>query len=213
MSNGATVNSSSVPYDVTFKYMNSDIIAKQIGVSFDITAVLTKKLYCKLYGTLQETKLENFNPLSLNQNIGAMSANAASVNTPSVMAVDNYLAPGTRTIGLNFGGSSYKPDTSVNTTHKATPSFFGGFSLNYTPVKKINCNVNLYYYSKQTLIHSFESKEVDAKMIMNLKISYKLWKESSIYFNARNLLNNKKKEFAFVDDIKGTYLIGVDFRF
>jgi hypothetical protein len=55
--------------------------------------------------------------------------------------------------------------------------------------------------------------EVDAKMIMNLKISYKIWKESSIYFNARNLLNNKKKEFAFVDDIKGTYLIGVDFRF
>lgn len=213
ISNGAPVNSTSVPYDVTFKYTNSDIVAKQIGVSFDITAVLTKKLYCKLFGTLQETKLENHYPLSLNQNIGIMSANAASVNIPSVTAIDNYLAPGTRTIGLDFGGSNYKPDTSVNATHKATPSFFGGFSMNYTPVKKINSNVNLYYYSKQTLMHSFESMEVDAKMIMNLKISYKFWKESSIYFNARNLLNNKKKEFAFVDDIKGTYLIGVDFRF
>jgi iron complex outermembrane receptor protein len=204
-----------VPYNAVFTYRNSDLVAKQMGVSFDITAVLSKNIYCKVFGTIQETKLENFRPLTVNQSIATMAGEAYAssrfIALPDSLP-DGALAPGTRTYGYKFGGS-YRPDNKVDTIHKSTPSFFGGFSLNYAPTKKINFNTNIYYYSKQTLSHSFESIDIDPKVIVSAKVSYKLMDNLSVYLNARNLMNNKTKEFAFVDDIGGMYLIGVDYKF
>ena len=98
-------------------------------------------------------------------------------------------------------------------THKATPSFFGGFSVNYTPIEKLNIYASGNFYSKQTYTTSNGTFEADPKFILNCKLSYKVWKDNAVFFNARNLLNDKKQEFAWTDETKGCYLIGFDLKF
>ena len=98
-------------------------------------------------------------------------------------------------------------------THKATPAFFGGFSVNYTPIEKLNIYASGNFYSKQTYTTSNGTFEADPKFILNCKLSYKVWKDNAVFFNARNLLNDNKQEFAWTDETKGCYLIGFDLKF
>lgn len=108
-----------------------------------------------------------------------------------------------------------KPDSLIDTEHTWTPNFYGGMVCNYTPWPKININANTYFYTDQTYTRyqsPFGEKnytDVAAKFILNLKVNYKFRPNSSIFLNARNLLNNKEKEFGFTDDIHGLYLIGI----
>lgn len=98
-------------------------------------------------------------------------------------------------------------------THKATPAFFGGFSVNYTPIEKLNIYASGNFYSKQTYTTSNGTFIADPKFILNCKLSYKVWKDNAVFFNARNLLNDNKQEFAWTDETKGCYLIGLDLKF
>ncbi len=54
---------------------------------------------------------------------------------------------------------------------------------------------------------------IQPKILMNLKVSYKFWKENSVFVNARNLLNSKSREFAYLDKVGGLYLVGVSLKF
>jgi iron complex outermembrane receptor protein len=195
-----------------FSYKNSRVESHQLGLSFDIKTVLTEKLYLKIFGTIQQTQLKNHSPITTEQAGELMTLDAImnnritydSMYTPSADPADWYLI-------RDYGGS-YISDSVVNTNHTHTPSFYGGFEINYSP-GKFNINASAYTYTKQTLTHSFETVDVDPKFIMNLKVSYKAWKENEVFINARNLLNNKTKEFGFTDDIGGTYLVGISINF
>jgi len=48
---------------------------------------------------------------------------------------------------------------------------------------------------------------------MNLKISYKVWKDCTVFVNNRNLLYDHKRELAFLDDVPGLYMVGLDLHF
>ena len=98
-------------------------------------------------------------------------------------------------------------------THKATPSFFGGFSVNYTPIEKLNIYASGNFYSKQTFKTSNGAFVADPKFTMNCKVSYKVWKDNAVFINARNAFGDKKQEFAWMDETKGCYLIGLDLKF
>jgi iron complex outermembrane receptor protein len=112
--------------------------------------------------------------------------------------------------------STVQPDTIVKETdHLSTPDFYGGLVINYSTLKnKLNITPSAYFYTEQTLINkNGGEQDIEGKYIINLKASYEIWKESTVYINARNLLNNDKREFAFMDDIGGIYLIGVNIVF
>ena len=98
-------------------------------------------------------------------------------------------------------------------THKATPSFFGGFSVNYTPIEKLNIYASGNFYSKQTFKTSNGTFEADPKFTLNCKLSYKVWKDNAVFVNARNAFGDKKREFAWMDETKGYYLVGLDIKF
>ncbi|MBR5644044.1 MAG: TonB-dependent receptor plug domain-containing protein [Salinivirgaceae bacterium] len=98
-------------------------------------------------------------------------------------------------------------------THKATPSFFGGFSVNYTPIEKLNIYASGNFYSKQTYRTSNGSFETDPKFTANMKVSYKFWKDNAVFVNARNVFGDKKQEFAWTDETRGCYLVGLDLKF
>lgn len=98
-------------------------------------------------------------------------------------------------------------------THKATPSFFGGFSISYKPIEKLNIYASGNFYSKQTYTTSNGTFTADPKFTMNCKVSYKVWKDNAVFVNARNAFGDKKQEFAWTDETKGCYLVGLDLKF
>jgi hypothetical protein len=136
---------------------------------------------------------------------------------PSVIAAQQYNADeyhqtlqGLQSMGLVEYDGRYEKKT---VTHKATPSFFGGFSVNYTPIEKLNIYASGNFYSKQTYKTSNGTFEVDPKFTMNCKVSYKVWKDNAVFVNARNAFGNSKREFAWMDRTKGCYLVGLDLKF
>lgn len=98
-------------------------------------------------------------------------------------------------------------------THKATPSFFGGFSISYKPIEKLNIYASGNFYSKQTYTTSNGTFTADPKFTANMKVSYKVWKDNAVFVNARNVFGDKKQEFAWTDETRGCYLVGLDLKF
>lgn len=154
------------------QYINTKLKAEQYGFSTNIEFPVSKNLNLKLFGSVQQTQLSNFQPLPW--------AN---------------------------------PDSTLNFENKSTPTFYGGFSLNYQPYDKWHLNLNGYFYSRQTFKHLTKDTAIPSKFILNSKISYKVDENAKIYFNMRNLLNDNEVEYAFSDKIGRTILAGVDFSF
>ncbi len=97
--------------------------------------------------------------------------------------------------------------------HKNTPRFYGGAYLNIKATKNLNFNINPYYYSSQVFMHNLGTIDVDSKFILNAKIEYNLTDKFSLYFDGRNILNNKSREFGYADEIGGLYLIGANINY
>ncbi len=112
-----------------------------------------------------------------------------------------------------------KPDSTINKENSWTPTYYGGLGVTYQPFKKIIVYGDLYTYGGQTYsryrspFNEPGTTHIDTKYIVNAKISYKFWKENSVYINLRNVLGDNKKEFAFADDIGALYLIGLHLSF
>lgn len=170
---------------------NSSVKSNQIGITGSLDFMFGSKAKLKLFATLQTTLLNNYtlrDSLTLNE--------LTSLNVDSA-----YL---------------YNNPAQIDIEHKYTPNIYGGGEFNYAPFKRWNFNTSAYFYSKQQINYTVESiplKIIDPKFISNLRVSYQFWRDNSIYVNARNMFNTSTKEFAFADDIKGLYLIGLDIRF
>lgn len=95
--------------------------------------------------------------------------------------------------------------------HAATPSFFGGINLNYEVTKKINYNINAYFYSRQTLtINVTNTREVRPNVILNTNVSYEIVKGVKVFGNVRNLAGSGIRQYAFGDKISWMALGGVN---
>ncbi|NJK85336.1 MAG: hypothetical protein HC906_04580 [Bacteroidales bacterium] len=154
----------------------------------------------------------------------------------TIIGSDYKKTYGTRNTDLIDG--KINPDSLVNLEHKATPKFYGGFDVEFNPasLKKMSVYLGSYFYSENILYDTkindigrynldgsaktnYDSREyssvytVEPKIILNLKISYKVWKECSVFINTRNLLNTSKREFGYLDEIKGLYLLGMNLKF
>jgi iron complex outermembrane receptor protein len=107
----------------------------------------------------------------------------------------------------------------IDLKHESTPTFYGGFLVNYTPIEKLNLFANLYYYSRQVFRYDdastghVEEVNIDAKTIIDFKASFKVYKENTVFVNARNLLGTDSREFAFGDETSGMYLVGLNLNF
>lgn len=111
--------------------------------------------------------------------------------------------------------STNVPDSLISKMdHKATPSYYGGFSINFLPMKKkINIYSSAYFYSEQTFVSQYGEYKIDPKVILNTKVSYKFYKNHQVYINARNLVGDDKKEYGLGDKTKGIYMLGLSLSF
>ncbi|MEO5995984.1 MAG: TonB-dependent receptor [Chitinophagaceae bacterium] len=105
---------------------------------------------------------------------------------------------------------------------KSTPVIFGGAVINYLLTKKLNGNMSAYYYSNQTYFHvsnvAFHDgirgiEHINAKLIMNVNLSYEPVKSMIVSCSSKNILNNISREFFKADDVPFMLLAGINYEF
>jgi iron complex outermembrane receptor protein len=174
-----------------YEYVVLDMKAKQTGATFALNFAPTSKVQLKAYATVQQTKLEDYDKKLTSYSFD-----------PSTFA---FNLPTTER---------------MNTTHKQTPSIFGGITGNFRPVDKLNLFTGIYYLGSHIYRHDYAATddsrgevEVPGKAVVNVKASYNVYKNSSIFINARNAFNSSGQEFGFADEIGGLYLAGINLSF
>ena len=91
-----------------------------------------------------------------------------------------------------------------------TAQFYGGVQLNYTGfLGKLNANIQTYFYEQYQFNTQYGEVIVPSRVLLNLMVSYEVWRENSVFINVRNLLNDNQREYAFGDDVSGMYLLGL----
>jgi iron complex outermembrane receptor protein len=187
-----TVDVSQGYVHTVYQYQNISAISEQLGATASLFYAPNTKLQLKAWGTLQETTLKDYDKKV----------------TPLIIDQENMV----------FLNPTYER---TEEKHKQTPSFFGGLSANYRPVEKLNIFTSVHYTGAQTYQHDYSLygdltgmgsgyASVAAKTIVNAKVSYKIYKNSSIFLNARNAFGSTTPEFGLADHTKGLYLAGIN---
>lgn len=185
-------------------YQNIDMKSKQMGVSVNIAIQPMNNLLIKLFGTYQKTTLDH-----VLKDISSL-----------------YVADPTGTLPIPVAATPYEnlPDEAFeNRENEWTPTFYGGFMINYAPVSKLNINTSAYFYDKQvysryfydatTLQHRTIEAKQKANIILSAKVAYRVNENTSVYVNARNLADHGQTEIPYNDKIRGLYLVGINFSF
>jgi iron complex outermembrane recepter protein len=206
------------------RYYNFDMKTIQTGVTCNISVAINNKLNFRLFGTWQKTKLQNFYPKTIWNNFSDMSKQTQGglmTDVSKIMGGD--YSPLASPNKVYTGSNAVNQDSLIDMEHKNTPTFYGGASIDYSPFKKLTIFATAYYYTAQTILMNkvdvtdaygaSNMYKVEPKVTLNLKVNYKVWKENSIFINARNLFNNDKKEFAYTDRIGGLYMVGISLKF
>jgi iron complex outermembrane receptor protein len=110
---------------------------------------------------------------------------------------------------------TFNPAVTYSTSeHKNTPSFYGGYFINYKPVNKLNFNLNGYYFAAHRQYDASDPSasgsagDISGKFLLNLKANWSVTKAFSLFLNGRNILNNHSREFFGADQIGGLYSAG-----
>jgi iron complex outermembrane receptor protein len=107
--------------------------------------------------------------------------------------------------------------TYSDSEHKNTPSFYGGYYINYKPLSTLNINLNGYYFASHRQYDGSDpastgdAGDISGKFLVNLKANWSITKSVGLFFNGRNILNDDNREFFGADRIGGLYMIGAAF--
>ncbi len=178
------------PYaELTVAYENLETIAIQNGITFSLN-YNSKSFWFRPFITLQETVQDKYSPYQVTENY-------AQNFTPNP---DQHWRSGF---------------TKIN--HTSTPTYFGGFYLNYSFLNLFTLNLNSYFNGNQIIVRNnndepSSSYETGARYILNTNLSYKLTKQASISFSVRDITNNSAAEYFYTDPIKTMYFIGFNFK-
>ncbi|WP_439183078.1 TonB-dependent receptor plug domain-containing protein [Carboxylicivirga taeanensis] len=203
------------PDSVNVRYANLSMKSKQFGASINIDWVVSEKLVAHGYLTVQQTKLDNYMPYNRNELIGHLAVDATlnALTDLGTQLASGQISPEDIPAVVKGESSSWPLETEDDYEHKATPSYFGGFSLTYRPCKKLEIFPQAYFYGEQTYEGQYSTETINGKFLLNAKVSYKASDNLTFYVNGRNILNMKDREFAYMDEIPGLVLGGLSFKF
>ncbi len=182
-----------LPYTPT----NLPMTLRQLGITVSLQYNFSK-VQVRPFATLQQSKVKNYAPF---------------LNMPDAPATAIQGSPELNNI---FSGI----DTEFKT--KGTPTTFGGLDINYLIHPKLNCNLNTYYYSKQTYSHVSNIifndgirgiDHINAKLIVNANLTYEPVKGVHISCTAKNILNDDSREFFRADNVPFMLLAGLNYEF
>ena len=224
------------------QYQNSELTSYQAGITANISVVVNEKINFKVFGTYQQSRITDVYSRTIWDDFNKLQNDARNQLKTDVGAVYMGLKPAPTEPQSYTATVDFKDYPTEDVDNESTPSFYGGASVDYNPTKKWNINSSFYYYSSNELIHNkindlgrakdqyllpngsmdpnyvnngryTDMYTIDPKLIMNLKVSYKFYKDHAVFFNGRNFLNSQSREFGYMDEVHGTYLLGVNFNF
>ncbi|MBR6249670.1 MAG: TonB-dependent receptor [Bacteroidales bacterium] len=103
------------------------------------------------------------------------------------------------------------PELEDGHKHKATPAVYGMVGLLAKPNSKLNVSAYANFMGKREYLTGYGKQDLSPRMTLNMKVGYKPTEKFELFFNGSNILNNKKQEFVFGDEIGGQYNIGMSF--
>lgn len=188
-----------IPYKVDIKYQNLDLESRQTGASMSIDWVVSSKVILKGHVNYQETKLDNYYDYSRDELIGYQYL------TNKDFVEDNHLE--------GYVATNLPTDYKDDVDHKWTPSIYGMLGVTYKPSKLFDIYADSYMYGKQEFVGQYSTENIDSKVLVNLKLTWHANTKVDLFFNGRNILNDKSREFAYMDEIGALYLAGLNFKF
>jgi len=90
------------------------------------------------------------------------------------------------------------------------PNLFGGFTINYSSLfNKLNFNISGYgFQSHEILAKQGEESIKGIQFVTNAKLTYRFWREQSLFVSVRNWKPSPTKEFFISEQILPIYMIG-----
>ncbi len=185
------------PYERHQTYDNVKETSQQYGATAEVGVVINQYVNFRLFGTYQYTKLKNHDDYTIDAKVARVTEYVEQ--NPSIWNQELDI--------------SDIPANLVNTTNKATPSFYGGFEFNWLPTSNWTITSTGYGFSKQTYIHQYGTFDIKAKMLVNLRVAYQFMRSSSIFMNVNNIFNSTSQEFGFMDKTGAQWYWGVHVEF
>lgn len=160
-------------------YENLPVSAVQFGVSAAVNMSFKNKMLVKLFGTYQQTNLEDHITL-LNENVDIKHK-----NTPTFYGGASAMYLPTDKWEIYLGSYLYTKQT---------------YNRYYRP---LNSNPETVAEAQDNA-----EARIDSKVILNARIAYKFWKNSRVFVEGKNLLLDDSREFGFGDESAGLFFLG-----
>jgi outer membrane receptor protein involved in Fe transport len=97
--------------------------------------------------------------------------------------------------------------------HQATPTWYGGFIVNYDIADDWYLNVNATFTEGRSFVRFREVRgDTDNIYLVNAKLAYQYDDNITLYAAGKNLFDTEKNEFAWTDRGEMSILFGFDFR-
>ncbi len=210
-------------------YRDLDLKSTQIGFTVNADMVVSEKLIINAHATWQKTQVTDFMDLSRNDVASLQSGLYTEQMTTDITNYLTYVATGgasgSSTPPKSYYSSDMQPDEStyVDMDNEAIPAFWGNINLTYKPIEKLSISTEGYYYDKYYMYTQYANSSsrpanceytghIEGKFLLNAKVSYALTDGINVYINGRNILNNEKQEFMFMDKIGALYLAGFNIK-
>lgn len=194
---------------VYISYLNLPFKVQQLGASVNIDWILSEKLVARMHGTFQRTTIDDYYNETRNVITAKQLSLAKDALEQSIPGIMNGTIDSNDPIVSEWQPTELQDDVK----YKYTPDFWGTIGLTYRPTNKWTIAADGNYYTSQTMQNINGVYNIDSKFILNSKVAYKPCDKVELFVNARNLLNDKSTEFAFMDEIGGIYLVGLRFGF
>jgi iron complex outermembrane receptor protein len=178
--NGIVDSSAPVAFKGTIDISNLTLQTQQLGSTLSAGYVIDKWQFTANI-TLQQSYLIDYSPYT---------------NSPIAPPLaSNNFNPAVYNMFSNQGTKIY---------HKGTPTYFGGFYINYKPYSKLNLNLNGYYYAAHTQLEidnlTYHTgargvENIGGQLLLNAGATYSMTRKINIFANFRNCLNANRVEF------------------
>lgn len=177
-----------VPATLVNSIENFPTTATQMGVTLSANFVPNTKLQFKPFLTVQKTDVENI-PLGLN-----------------TLPTD----PATNPFNIYNG---------FDDENLSTPRIYGGAFVHGVITPKLHANLSAYFFGDHTQFARDDinqtrnsiAGEIDSKLLLNTKVSYRIIDPLKVYVNIRNLLGTDSREYYGTDRIGRTIFVGASF--
>jgi iron complex outermembrane receptor protein len=200
---------------VEFGYRSQ--LSKSLQLDFDVFAQQADHFNALLINSMLDQSVHNI-PTSAKQIGTTISFNFVPSEKIQFKPFVTFQKTDTKNLASAYTNPETSPVTYSDSKHRHTPSFYGGWYLNFKASEKFNLNMNGYYFAAHRQYNATdradvsEGGDISGEFLVNLKASYQIIKGLNVFVNGRNVFNSDSREYWGTDKIGGLYSAGASFN-